>query len=65
MDIQMTEQQANIEISSLITQAREAIRKAEAIADKYDVCFSIDIGGYGMGGCYDSEDGWQASSQSC
>ena len=61
----MTRQKANEKISKFIQTAQDAISEAEAIADAYDIGFSIDIGGYGMGGWYDKEGGWQASSQSC
>lgn len=42
-----------------------AFSEAEAVADKYELSFSIDPA-YGMGGTYDGEDGeWCPSSQSC
>jgi hypothetical protein len=65
------------EASKLIAQKIEEIEKLVTectnIADESGVGFSLDVGGYGMGGyyepncsgSYDSEYGWQASSQSC
>lgn len=57
-------QQANKDISDLIETAEAAIKRAEAIATKHGVGFNLTIGGYGMGGWFDSE-GWSASSESC
>lgn len=57
--------------------AKEAVQLAESIADRHDLEFDLDLGGYGMGGTYYSEGyikeqglryreaGWNASSQSC
>lgn len=68
------------EISKLTTQAVELIRKAEVIAQEYQITFSWDLE-YGMGGYFGEEcdygspsepdeDGryefnWNSSSQSC
>jgi hypothetical protein len=57
------------EASELIAQKIEEIEKlvteCTSIADESGVGFSLDVGGYEMDGYYDSEYGWQASSQSC
>lgn len=64
-------------ISELISKAQSLVYEAEALADEHGLEFSMDIGGYGMGGTYYSakyleesgsrwrEEGWNASSQSC
>lgn len=71
----MTQQEAAKAISDLIKQAQELVNQAESIADENDVSFSVNFGGYGMGGYYDPNDkedqwgndngGWHASSQGC
>jgi hypothetical protein len=63
------------DIEKLLGQAQALVHEAEAIADEHGLTFSLDIGGYGMGGYYDPNDredqwgndngGWHASSQSC
>jgi hypothetical protein len=65
------------EIEALIEQAQKLVYEAESIADEYGLEFTMDLGGYGMGGTYYSEKyheeqgmrwsepGWNASSQSC
>lgn len=65
------------EIEALIEQAQKFVYEAESIADEYGLEFTMDLGGYGMGGTYYSEKyheeqgmrwsepGWNASSQSC
>lgn len=59
----LTEEQASAEISKLVDQAYANLRKAEEIADKFDLSFSFDVE-YGMGGYY--EDGeWTSSSSNC
>ena len=64
MSGKMTTQEAVAAVSKLVQAAQAAITEAEAIADAHDFGFSIDIGGYGMGGWYSSGD-WQSSSSSC
>ncbi len=61
----MTEQEAYEKIGKLIAEAGVLVSEAESIADAAGVGFSLDIGGYGMGGWYDHEAGWCASSHSC
>jgi hypothetical protein len=79
--IDMDKQEASKKIAELLAQAQKLVWEAEVIADENDVGFSMDMGGYGMGGYYepvpegadpDEEDdyygrkyGWKASSQSC
>lgn len=71
-------QKAAEDINLLLGQAQAIVWEAESIADKHDLSFSMEIGGYGMGGFYTPveegavddwgdpiESGWKASSQSC
>lgn len=72
-----TLQAAVKEINRLLDEAQDFVYKAEAIADEHGLEFSMNLGGYGMGGRYDGtpegkldewgdeSDGWHASSQSC
>lgn len=60
----MDQQQANAVIAEKMSQAAALISECEAIADEAGVSFSCDLGGYGMGGWYESGE-WSASSQSC
>jgi len=65
------------QIDELITKAQQLVWEAEGIADEHGLEFTMDLGGYGMGGTYYSEKyveeqglrysepGWNASSQSC
>lgn len=65
------------EIYALISKAGELVSEAEGIAEEFGLEFSMDLGGYGMGGTYYSEayvereglrysePGWNASSHSC
>lgn len=65
------------EIAVLLDQAQKLVYEAESIADEHGLEFDMDIGGYGMGGTYYSEQyveeqglrwsqpGWNPSSQSC
>lgn len=63
------------QIEELLSQAQALIWEAESLADDNEVPFSMNMGGYGMGGYYDPTDredewgndngGWHASSQSC
>lgn len=63
------------QIEVLLSAAQDLIYEAEALADEHEVTFSVNFGGYGMGGYYDPTDredqwgndnqGWHASSQSC
>jgi hypothetical protein len=66
------------QIELLLSEAQQLIYKAEAIADEHGLSFSMNMGGYGMGGYYEGgsegeedeygdayESGWRASSQSC
>ncbi|UAV90010.1 hypothetical protein REC_161 [Pseudomonas phage REC] len=65
------------EIEALLDQAQKLVWEAESIADEHGLEFTMDLGGYGMGGTYYSEKyheeqgmrwsepGWNASSQSC
>lgn len=77
----MEKQEASKKIAELIAQAQALVNEAESVSDASGVGFSINFGGYGMGGYYeptpegadpnaedeygDSEYGWNASSQSC
>ena len=76
----MKKQEASKKIAELIAQAQALVNEAESVSDASGVGFSINFGGYGMGGYYeptpegeentedeygDSEYGWNASSQSC
>ncbi len=51
-ELQKARREAAGKISALVKQANDAITEAEKIADESGVGFSIDIGGYGMGGYY-------------
>lgn len=45
--------QASAEISKLVKEAKETIKKAEAIADEHGIGFSLNVTDeYGMGGYY-------------
>lgn len=69
--------EAAAKIEELTSQAQQLVWEAEALADEHGLEFTLDIGGYGMGGTYYSEKyheeqgmrwsepGWNASSQSC
>lgn len=69
--------EAAAKIEELTSQAQQLVWEAESIADEHGLEFTLDIGGYGMGGTYYSEKyheeqgmrwsepGWNASSQSC
>lgn len=69
--------EATNEIYKLIEAAQKLVYEAESIADEHGLEFTMDLGGYGMGGTYYSEKyheeqgmrwsepGWNASSQSC
>ena len=77
----LDKQEATKKIAELIAAAQALIDEAETVADANEVGFSINVGGYGMGGYYepcpegadpDEEDeyydrkyGWMPSSQSC
>lgn len=71
----ITQQEAAALIAQLIEHAQQLVYEAQEIADEHDVSFSVNFGGYGMGGYYDPNDqedqwgnhngGWHASSQSC
>lgn len=72
-----TLQEAVKEINRLLEEAQKLVYEAESIADEHELSFSMNLGGYGMGGSYDGSpegkvdewgdesDGWNASSQSC
>lgn len=66
------------QIDALLTQAQKLVWEAESLADEHDLSFSMNLGGYGMGGSYSPiqegdtdewgdpvESGWNASSQNC
>lgn len=65
------------QIAAHVAAAQAEIWEAENLADEHGLEFSMDLGGYGMGGTYYSakyieaeglrysEEGWNASSQSC
>ena len=40
------------QISVLVQQAQDLVYQAEALADEHNVGFSMNLGGYGMGGYY-------------
>jgi hypothetical protein len=44
------------QINELVTQAQCLISEAEALADEHNVGFSMNLGGYGMGGYYVAPD---------
>jgi hypothetical protein len=56
-------------IAAQLKIAEAAVEEAEAIADATGICFSLNIGGYGMGGWYEpapvkpegAGDDWEAS----
>jgi hypothetical protein len=65
-------------INRLLDEAQNLVWAAENIADEHDLSFTMNLGGYGMGGSYTPledgeedefgdlrESGWNASSQSC
>lgn len=64
-------------LDEALSIAYAAVQLAESIADREGLEFTMDIGGYGMGGTYYSEKyhkeqgmrwsepGWNPSSQSC
>lgn len=56
--------EAREEIEKLVRDAEALIKKAQEISDESGEEFHINIGGYGMGGWYESGE-WMASSQSC
>lgn len=65
---------ARKKINSLLSEVGNLVGEAEELADKYGLEFSVNIGGYGMGGWYTGDEdergeyndtGWMASSQSC
>ena len=76
MDIELKREKEN-EIAKLVSQAESLVLEAECIADEHGLEFDVNVGGYGMGGTYYSENyvkehgsyymevGWNASSQSC
>lgn len=65
------------QIRNLVAEAQSLIYEAENLADEHGLEFTMNLGGYGMGGTYLSEGfvereelvytepGWNASSQSC
>ena len=65
------------QIRALVDEAEGLISEAEALAEEHGLEFTMNLGGYGMGGTYYSEayiereglrysePGWNASSQSC
>lgn len=61
----MSPQEASKLIAEKIRIAENAIKEAETIADEAGVGFSLDLGGYGMGGWYEPQpskpDDWDAS----
>lgn len=59
-----TQEEANKLIAQKMKEVEELVAECETIADEANVSFSCDVGGYGMGGWYESGE-WQASSQSC
>jgi hypothetical protein len=62
----LTRQEVSALIAEKIEIASQAVKEAEDIAEASGVGFSLDLGGYGMGGYYEPNGkGWLASSQSC
>lgn len=71
---QTDEQKALSEIGTKINEVYKLIKECEEIAERAGVEFSLDVA-YGMGGTYVpkkiadeetwTEQGWNASSQSC
>lgn len=65
------------QIRNKVAEAQSLIYEAESLADEHGLEFTMNLGGYGMGGTYMSEQyiereelqysepGWNASSQSC
>ena len=39
-------------INLLLQQAQSLVWEAESLADEHDIGFSMELGGYGMGGYY-------------
>lgn len=48
----LSKQEATKKIADLIAEAQSLIWEAENIADEAGVSFSVNFGGYGMGGRY-------------
>lgn len=44
------------QIQELVSQAQTLIYEAESLADKHNIGFSMNLGGYGMGGYYVTPD---------
>jgi hypothetical protein len=67
----LTKKEASALISDYIRKAEAAVSEAESIADATGVGFSLDLGGYGMGGYYhpapikpdDADEYWEASDE--
>lgn len=64
MSTTMDKQQANEIISNKLAQIQELMEECEKIADQANISFTANVGGYGMGGWYESGE-WSASSSSC
>jgi regulator of RNase E activity RraB len=75
-----TKKQAVLEINLKLAQIDVLVAEAKELAEKHNVTFDLEPGGYGMGGTYipkgqreewgidpedEDHDGWYASSQSC
>jgi hypothetical protein len=68
----LTPKEASGLIAEQLKIAQRAVSEAEAIADASGQSFSMDLGGYGMGGWYtpvpkkpeDAGDDWEASDES-
>lgn len=60
----LSQQEANALIAEKMAQAEALVAECEQIATDANVSFSCDIGGFGMGGWFESGE-WMASSQSC
>lgn len=77
----MNKKEADKEIYKKLARIKELVKECEVLANKYKIDFSLNVGGYGMGGWYspvpEGEDpeatdkygskmyGWLASSHSC
>lgn len=77
-DAPQAKRDAATKIEALLKQAQSLVYTAESLADEHDLSFTMNLGGYGMGGSYEPikegdtdewgdpvESGWNASSQNC
>lgn len=63
-DASDAKREAAVKIEELLEQAQSLVYEAESIADEVGLEFSVNFGGYGMGGSYTGAaavDEWQRS----